>query len=126
MVFECHLDKAVAKKAFAANRFCLRDCEHRDRERVGNLIFDVLGRSARPRRENDDLVLTNVRNGVDRYAAHRHPTQADRCRRDDEHDQRLANAKAYQSLKHLHGLRRGLADFCIAARWIVRWHPCFL
>ena len=48
MVFECDLDKAVAEQALAANGFCFRDSEHRDRERVGNLIFDVLGRSARP------------------------------------------------------------------------------
>ena len=50
-----------------------------DGQRIGDLILDLLRAVARPVGEDDDLVVGEIRNGVDRRGAERPPAPAGRA-----------------------------------------------
>ena len=104
LVLEDDVDRGEAEVGVAADRAHVGDAEQRDRQGVGDLVLDVLGRAARPAREDDLLVLADVGDRVDRdrvageaadrpVEGRRPQAPADHEERDQDDDGRVLEAK---------------------------------
>ena len=65
-IFEDHVDHREAERRCRANRAHMRQPLQVHSERIGDLVFDLLRTAALPLGEDDDLVLAQVGDRVDR------------------------------------------------------------
>ena len=70
-VLEDDVNKRVAEHRLSTHGFHPWCRKQGRNDRVGNLVFDELGATARPLAEDDDLRIGEVRNGVKGNAEHR-------------------------------------------------------
>ena len=99
-VLERHLHERVSEHALATNALGTGHGEQRDTERISDLVFDVFGRAAGPRRQHDDLVLADVRNRIDRHGLIAVPAidQEPDCQ---QHDQRrFLHTESHEASEH--------------------------
>ena len=108
---EHHVDAGETEKGIAADRLHPRHAQQRDRQRVGDLIFHVLGRAAHPAGEHNLLVFADVGNGVHRDGVAREPTRlvveghyhqppTDDRHKKQEDDQLVLQAKTNHKTNH--------------------------
>ena len=71
----------------------LRDAVHDDFERDGDLLLDLLGRDARPLRDDLDVIVGHVRIGVDGQMVERHVADAGQQNRKSQNEQALVERK---------------------------------
>ena len=70
------------------------------RQRISHLVFDLAGRAPHPVGEDDHLVFRQVGNGVHRRIQHRVDACHRQCRRDDQHQEPVANRRFNQFFNH--------------------------
>ena len=99
-VLERDLHKAVTEHAFAADRIRTRNGQQRNAERIRHLIFDIFGRTSRPRRQHNDLVLADVRNRIDRHRLESEPTPDAHADREQHHQQWFFYAETDDEIQH--------------------------
>ncbi len=66
---EDHVDSGETEEGVTSDCLYRRYAQERDCERIGDLVFNVLRRASGPFSEDDLLVLTEIRDGVDRDGA---------------------------------------------------------
>jgi hypothetical protein len=108
---ENHVDAREPEHRKAANGTDIRNPQQGYRQRVGDLVLNVLRRASRPIGKNDLLVLTDVRNRVDRDRTARISAEVpiegsdgnaprDQRGRGQDHDELLLEAKADDATEH--------------------------
>ena len=83
-----------------ADRLHARRARQADRQRIGDLIFDILRRAAGPVGEHDDLLLADVGNGVDRDVRQRVIADAQDDQRRQHHEEPVVQAPADDEVDH--------------------------
>ncbi len=99
-VAEDHENHREAEARSRANRLDPRRTLQGDGQRIGDLIFDVLRRPAGPVGKDDHLLLTNVRDGIDRRIGQAVPAHARRDGGEEEHQKMVVQAPADDGADH--------------------------
>ena len=93
VVVECHLHKTEAEHALAADVFRTWHGLQRDRKRIRDLVLDILRRTPHPLRKDNDLVLANVGNRVERHFPGGIPTVCNDHDRREQDEEPFADAE---------------------------------
>ena len=73
-----------------------------DRQRIGDLVLDVLRRPSRPLHHHDDLLFADVGNRIDRCIDQAVVADAQHDGREEEDQKAVVEAPADQTFNHLH------------------------
>ncbi|MNX81615.1 hypothetical protein D3C86_1133070 [compost metagenome] len=100
LVVEDHVDHREAEGRAAPDRLDVGQALEARRERVGDLVLDDLRATARPLGEDDDLVLGEVRDRIQRGPGDGEGAPADQADQRDEDDEAVANRPFDDALDH--------------------------
>ena len=103
--FEDDVDAGESEHRRAADRAHAGDAQQSSRQGIGDLVFEVAGRSSRPVREYDLLILADIRQRIDGHWVARKPSElpverrrrqsgADQHPEQDEHDELVLDEEA--------------------------------
>lgn len=120
IVLEDHVNHREAERGLRAHDPHATQALKVDRQRVGDLVFDLLRIMSGPIREDDDLVVGEIRNRIDWRRVQGPPAPAGEpdVRADDQHA--IAKRELEQSVDHEPRPRHACAD--VRARRSAREH----
>ncbi len=98
-VVKRHLHEAEAEHALAAHVLRARHGLQGDGQGIGDLVFHVLGRTARPLGEHDHLVLADVGNRIERHFLRGVPAKSNDGDRRDQDDEPFANDRKSSNVR---------------------------
>ena len=113
-VLENDEDVGIAEHGLCPNGFDVRRGQQAGDDRIGDLIFDDIGRFTIPSGVDDHLHIRDIRQGVERYVVERPDSRKGQQQDARENQEPVAGARFYESREHVYMPPVALIRNCLA------------